>query len=250
MKLLLENWKQYIKESEKKEFSRSLYDFAGYDSSIGEPSIGYGQVNDPSFISRSKEIMSKTGDNWVIITLSNVNEAEEQVASSQFKSWLQEKNYPKGSKIIVVGAARIDKTDYVTPEWILHDVLGHVIGDEYFFKVYGARSSALAWLNPYTFSIMRGTPKDNKVKELQNIRKSVVSKLITILPQDVSPAEAEFDKLYDIFSAIAMGYITLDQALAVLDTEEEKALGTDIVNFANDWVSNFPVDTPIIKKSW
>lgn len=232
MKLLFENWKRFLKEG-------PLDDFAEYsDNPIPKaPSVGYGLGTEP-FIKRAKEIMSKTGDNWVIITVGDASGLQDKIDGYIFRSWLKKKNYPKGTKIIVAGSTSYEG-DYKDPEWILHDIIGHSVGDEYVASI-GERSIS-GWLNPYTLL---------NYKEAEQLRKSVVNSLLQLLPQDMFKAEELFDRVYDIFGAIVMGHITLDQALPLMNTEEEKELTKDIFNFVDNWVNSFPTDKPQILLSW
>ena len=241
MKLLFENWKRFLKEG-------PLDDFAEYSEyeTPKAPSIGYGLGNE-TFVKRAKEIMAPTGDNWVIITVGDVSGLESKIDGYLFQSWLKEKNYPKGTKIIVVGSVPYED-DYIEPEWILHDILGHSIGNKY-FAARGARSPD-GWLSPYTFARQSGSPILPEYKQTEDLRKNVVNSLLQLLPQDMFKAEVLFDRIYDIFGAIAMGQIKIDQALPQMETEEEKELTKDIFDFVDSWVNNFPRDKPTILTSW
>ena len=240
MKNLFENWKRFLKEG-------PLDDFAEYSENPipKAPSVGYGLGTEP-FVKRAKEIMSKTGDNWVIITVGDASGLQDKIDGYIFRSWLKKKNYPKGSKIIVAGSVPYEM-DFKDPEWILHDIIGHSVGDKYVAEK-GSRSTN-GWLNPYTFEKLRGQIIP-EYKETENLRKNVVTTLLQLLPKDTFKADVMFDRVYDIFGAIVMGYITLDQALPLMNTEEEKELTKDIFNFVDNWVSSFPTDKPQILLSW
>ena len=232
MKNLFENWKRFLKEG-------PLDDFAEYSEyeTPKAPSIGYGLGNE-TFVKRAKEIMAPTGDNWVIITVGDVSGLESKIDGYLFQSWLKKKNYPRGSKIIVAGSTPY-QNDYKDPEWILHDVIGHVVGDAY-VEARNFRSTS-GWLNPYAIP---------EYERMQRLRKNVVNSLLQLLPQDMFKAEVLFDRIYDIFGAIAMGQIKIDQALPQMETEEEKELTKDIFDFVDNWVNNFPRDKPTILRSW
>ena len=81
----------------------------------------------------AREIMSNTEDNWVIVTPDNVLDLDRYVNSSEFKNWLKEKDYPKGTVVIVVRSNQFSG-DGSTPAWqIVHDIFGHTI-EQYWFK--------------------------------------------------------------------------------------------------------------------
>lgn len=243
MKLLIENWKRYIKESEEE-----LWDIAEYNpdpskkyrSGYRNKSVGYGVTEDyPSFVSDVKSLMSKTGDRWVLITIDDVNYIDEDIKSPAFKTWLKSKKYPKNSKILVIGSSPLEG-DYKSPVWFLHDVLGHTIG-EFFINLdsRGKAQSAYEWLNVYNL-------------EEKPLRAKVVESLFSLLDPKVSPVPIYIkeDKVYDIFGSIAMEYLTLEQALSVVETPEEKELVNRMFTVTKNWINNIKPNTPTIIQLW
>jgi hypothetical protein len=91
------------------------------------------EYRDEKYDEAAREIMSNTEDNWVIVTPDNVLDLNRYVNSSEFKSWLKEKDYPKGTVVIVVRSNQFSG-DGSTPAWqIVHDIFGHTI-EQYWFK--------------------------------------------------------------------------------------------------------------------
>jgi len=93
----------------------------------GDPlySVGYTDAdkNRPEFIKR----FSKTPDNWDIIPVENVRDLDRLVEDEDFKSVIISRNYPPGTKILVVGT-RPFAGDHTDTKWaIQHDIIGHTI---------------------------------------------------------------------------------------------------------------------------
>ena len=243
MKLLLENWKRYIKESEEELWDIGEYNpdpSKRYRSGYENRSVGYGVTEDyPSFVSDVKSLMSKTGDRWVLITIDDVNYIDKDIKSREFKTWLKSKKYPKDSKIVIIGSSPL-QGDYKHPKWFLHDVLGHTIG-EFFINLdsRGKAGSANEWLNEYNL-------------EEKPLKMKVVESLFPLLDPKVSPVplgEKE-DKVYDIFGSFALEYLTLDEALSAVKTPEEKQLVNRMFTVTKNWINNIKPNVPTIIFPW
>jgi hypothetical protein len=221
MKLLLENWRRYLKEG-------PLDDFAEYspEPEPYSPSVGYGLKNkQPTFVRDITGIMRKTKDSWVIITVGNLNGIEREIESSYFRNWLREKNYPANSKIVVVGSHAY-AGDLTHPTWIVHDILGHSSGKKYLDSL-GYSKGAGHWITEKRF------------------RKTMILKIHSLLRSrgvQVSNASDDFDKLYDIFACIILEEITREEMLALTSSPEEEEFVNGMVDFCQSWVDSIPSD--------
>jgi len=291
MKLLMENWRKFINEAPIVPDKEGNIGLAGYGkpgSPSGKRSVAYPGSNNPAahknvekppgfrrlpkppFVGKTfnftqhfnpnfktdlERMMKDTEDNWVIITLRNVENAEEQIKTQEFRDWLESKGYPEDSKVIVVGTAPIEG-DYSSPEWILHDILGHAAGRQ-FLVPKGDLKGTGYWLD-----------------KNQPVNLVVIEKIHDFLKEegaDIVNAEQVFDKVYDVFASIILKHISLEQALELFDesnyseeqrekdgddhlelNEKRKELVKEIFKFCDEWVKDIPSNSsvPVLLKLW
>jgi len=231
MKTLLESWQKYIlKEAEEEE----LYDFGAYKDPEGtyRPTIGYKATRKPEYVKWAKEIFSKTKERWIIIPLwDSWRPAEEIIKSSNFKKWLKSKNYPKNSKILVVGSTDTSFGGLVeTPDWVIHDVIGHTILEKFYSAGPGRK---------YT-------------KEQMSNGIPLIERIHNVLPKNVFPVQASNanDMINDVFTSIVLEYLKIEDAIKFAKTPEEKKFIQDIFDFSTKWVNSIPYDKPVVVHSW
>ncbi len=84
MKLLLENWRRYVKENLLNEvpladFGYDDYDYPQYDNDPNDPrrgsSVGYEKSTDPAYKEKAIKFFDKTKDLWYIVFLKTTFEA-------------------------------------------------------------------------------------------------------------------------------------------------------------------------------
>ncbi len=222
MKLLFENWKKYLNEGP--------LDFGEYSSSDSgparNPSIAHKlSAKRPTFVEDIKQIMSKTKDNWVIVTVDDVSNIEQLVEAPQFKEWLKSRKYPTDSKVLVVGS-KPDPDDDESPDWILHDIIGHSSGRIYLDKA-GYPNGAGHWVQEKKY------------------RKNLILKVHNYLSKkgaSVSKANQPFDMVYDIFASLIIGDISENEIMQLAETPEEQSLAKEIIEFSENWVNSVPSD--------
>ena len=227
-----------IAANERREIPRSLwsYEIGPYESGPGvsefitenmSPSIGYHGAEDPHFIRGIKEIFSNTPDNWIVIVVDDVSNIRENVEKSYFKEWLASKDYPKDSKILVIGSSQFDG-DYDSADWIAHDIIGHTVGRN-FMTEEGLSQGAGQWISE--------DGKDFRKNLIENIMKYLRSSA------PVSRAEDLFDMLYDILASIVLGHLDKETALDIAEGEEEEALVNSMFRSCQEWVDSIPSDS-------
>jgi hypothetical protein len=224
---------------EKKEIPRSLwsYEIGPYDARPGSPgvitenmspSIGYHGANNPEFVEEIKRIFSKTPDNWVVIVVDDVLNLYEDIEMPYFKKWLSSRDYPKDSKILVVGSSEFPG-DYRSAGWTAHDIIGHTTGKVFLSKE-GYSGGGGQWIAE------RG----------KEFRANLVSNLMAYLIRNdasVSGAEDSFDKIYDILASIVLGDLDKETALDIAEGEEEEALVNSMFQACEEWVKSIPSDS-------
>jgi hypothetical protein len=84
------------------------------------PSVGHS----PEYKDFAKEVFSKTKDDWVIVTLPDVNSYSSFKESPVYQEITSK--YP-GSKIMVVGSSPLDGDDTSQDMVVSHDIVGHSI---------------------------------------------------------------------------------------------------------------------------
>ena len=230
MKILLENWQKYIlKEAEEEE----LYDFGAYKDPEGtyRPTIGYKATRKPEYVKLAKEIFSKTKERWIIIPLwDSWRPAEEIIKSSNFKKWLKSKNYPKNSKILVVGSIDPSGNLFETPDWVIHDVIGHTILEKFYSSNLGRKYTNKQMLNMIP----------------------LIERIHNVLPKNMFPVQSynANDMINDVFTSIILEYLKFEDAISFAETPEEKKFIQDIFDFSTKWANSIPYDKPVVVHSW
>jgi hypothetical protein len=250
MKLLLENWRKFINETPLAGMADAPPDKEFDDSEyfVPSPSVGHQQIKTPFFVDDVKKIMSKTKDNWVIITLDNIRNAGRRIASKAFKDWLASKGFPADSKVVVVGSSPYPGDDEA-PSWFLHDILGHAAGSD-FLRHEGYPGGAGEW-------IRLNEPVVNWIHLVLKVKNAPASK-----------TDQQFDKIYDIFASIILGDISFKEASSVLELSDkqrkeaseealeinrkQKELIKKMFDFSDQWVKNIPSDIsrPVLLDLW
>jgi hypothetical protein len=234
MKLIFENWKRYLKEArERPQLTRTLHSVGNYpapeDMKLGRvlPSIGHSEIENPKFVEDMKTIFKGTEGNWVVIFMKNTYYFYKQLSTEHFKDWLASQNYPEDSKILVVTSSPL-QDDYTTPEWIVHDIIGHAVGKK-FLRTTQETSFDQDWLRkPYRLELVK------KLLELLNQNKQ---------QYPISNAEVTFDAIYDIFASIALNHLTEEDALSVAkESPEQQKLIKQMFKFCKAWVDSIPSD--------
>jgi hypothetical protein len=184
------------------------------DDDIEDPpiySVGYSNAseNRPEAI----RLFEKIPDNWDIIPVENVDNLAAFVRSLKFKQAIEDRNYPPGTKILVIGS-QPSEGDFTEAEWVVrHDIVGHAI---------------------YQHSISLGVASEDKLKNIKNDiiqntddeeSKDIAAGLVSWkMPRDQNvrpdyavwlslPAELQLSETYqdilpDIYAAIFFGELT------------------------------------------
>jgi len=142
-------------------------------------------------------IMEDAPGDWVFIVPDNVKNIEEKVKSEAFKVWLQNKGYGEGHHIFVVGRQPMEG-DFGDPQWIVHDLVGHSVGNKFveLQKAYGIKVNR--WINrPDVIQMIDG--------------------IWSLLPDNLKNTDAPFDRTFDISAGIIFGKISREDSLAVVD---------------------------------
>jgi hypothetical protein len=134
----------------------------------------------------------------VFIIPDNIYNIERYVMSASFEKWLKKKLYGKGHYIFVVGTSPV-KGDFSDPKWVVHDLVGHSVG------------------NKFTKALER-----TGVKYTDWIRRQGVGFAIAniwgLLSPELKNAEDAFDRVFDISTGIMFGDITLEMALGAISS--------------------------------
>ena len=149
MKLLMENWRQYVKKDLLSEvpladFGYDDYDYPEYETSSpnprGKSSVGYEKSKDPTYKDQAIKFFDQTEDLWYVVFLKttlqrvlfpgrNYKKIEEN--SDLFKRVKQmqiDNNWDPKGKYIVVSFSSYNSGDESSPGWqIAHDIIGHTI---------------------------------------------------------------------------------------------------------------------------
>jgi hypothetical protein len=225
MKTLLENWKRFVKEArDAPVIPRTLHSYergpSVQDRIKKAPSVSYKQVQQPEFVESVKTLFNKTEDKWVIIVLDDAHAIQEEVNKEYFKEWLDSKKdvYPSNAKILIVGSYPY-ADDSTSPEWIVHDILGHTVGK--------------LFLNE----------KNKFYSRVENGMIVTVHNYLANNKRPVSKADMVFDMLYDIFASIILKDLTREdiQKMPNLSKQQIKILN-EIFTFADNWVASIPAD--------
>lgn len=160
--------------------------------------------------------MKKSPGDWVFVIPDNVYKIKEKIRSASFERWLKNKMYGAGHYIFVVGAAPF-KGDHKDPNWIVHDLVGHSVGNKF--------------MRYNTWSAERDF-------------KSAIDKIWSLLPHELQNAEEIFDKVFDISAGIIFGAVTLEGALEDIksvrtdDMESLKKVITLMFDSAQSWLDD------------
>ena len=180
----------------------------------GRRGIGWGLS--PKEVDTAKWIMRKSPGDWVFVIPDNVYKIKEKIRSASFERWLKNKMHGAGHYIFVVGAAPF-KGDHKAPNWIVHDLVGHSVGNK--FMRYNTSSAELDF-------------------------KSAIGKIWNNLPHELQNAEEPFDRVFDISAGIIFGVVTLEGALEDIksietdDMESLKKVITLMFYYAQSWLDD------------
>jgi hypothetical protein len=188
--------------------AQELSDFRTYDEGgASEPSpetaIGYEAAGIRGEIDLAKRLMEKTKDKWIIIAPNVARRAREIVKTDEFRTWLEEKDYPADAKILLVGTKKFLSDDFISGDWILHDIIGHSI-DKVFSAKYGSTARRIE-------------------EELSGygIIEDMLVALHNSIPDGIRLSKYRTDMMPDIFAAIFFGHINrsvIDSVKAKLET--------------------------------
>jgi hypothetical protein len=168
-----------------------------------EPSIGHPRTRSRrpryrrgGYDAIARELMRDTRDDWVIITLTDFRRVKQFVETDEFKVWLREKDYPPGTRVLVVAGTPV-KGDFRTPAWqIAHDTFGHAIEYEWFRFVRDHRVSDKA-IETVTRALHGALPKGMQLSRPR--------------------AQGTLDIVPDILGAIILGKFDQETAMQVVD---------------------------------
>ena len=157
--------------------------------------VGWGMTEEE--IGVAKWIMEESPGNWVFIVPDNIKEIEEKVKSEAFREWLESKGYPEGYRILIVGSSPMGG-DYSSPEWVVHDLVGHSVGNK-FTELQKA----------YDIKPNRWIARSDSLE--------MIDRIWGLLPDNLKNVnESGFDRVMDIAAGIVFGKITKEQAMEVL----------------------------------
>lgn len=159
--------------------------------------VGWGMTEDE--IGIAKWLMEESPGNWVFIIPDNIKGIEDKVRSEGFRVWLESKGYPEGYRILIVGSSPMGG-DYSSPEWVVHDLVGHTIGNKFteLQKAYDIKPNK--WIS--------------RPDSLE-----LIDRIWGLLPDNLKNVnESGFDRVNDIAAGIAFGKITREQAFQVLES--------------------------------
>lgn len=189
--------------------SQTLDDFVSYRTEGGsldsayDPSnypyrsVGYNTTQVKEEVDLAKQIMEKTKDSWVFISFDNISDIEGKILSPDFEAWLREKGYPPETKILVVGTSPYND-DFTSPNWILHDIVGH--------------SSSILFVNSLKFSGGVGV-----LAKMPGIKETFQA-LWSILPSGMKNASEPFDQICDIMACIIFEDLSLEGAIRAISS--------------------------------
>jgi hypothetical protein len=158
--------------------------------------VGWGLP--PEGVDVTKWVMEKSPGDWVFVIPDNVYNIERYVMSASFEKWLKKKLYGKGHYIFVVGASPY-RGDFSDPKWVVHDLVGHSVG------------------NKFTKALVRTGVRYNDWINRQDVG-FAIDKIWGLLPPELQNAEEVFDRVFDISTGIMFGIITLEVALGAISS--------------------------------
>jgi len=164
----------------------------------------------------AKELMRDTEDDWAIVTLSSiVPDTRALVDSPAFRSWIADRNYSPGTRVLVSASTPVDR-DFRSPAWqIIHDIFGHT----------------LEWFWSTRFS--------DYVSSLSN---ELQGALHDALPSEFRISKNRRDVIPDIFGAILTRRFSISEAQSAVErisTETNKMRHHDAVRSMFDAVDTW-----------
>lgn len=156
--------------------------------------VGWGLP--PEGVDKAKWIMEKSPGDWVFVIPDNVYEIEKKIWSASFEKWLKKKVYGKGHYIFVVGAAPF-RGDFDNPQWVVHDLVGHSVGNKFTKLLIASGMRYNDWIGRLDVMF-------------------AIDKVWDLLPPELQNAEETFDRVFDISAGIIFGAITLEGALEAI----------------------------------
>lgn len=147
MKLLLERWRKYVKESLLNEVPLADFGYDDYDYPETDlwgdverrgPSVGYIKSKDPAYKDQAIKFFDQTKDLWYVVFLKTtfespynfekIEEGDEDGLYKRIKQMQIDNNWDPKGKYIVVSFPPFKDDDESTPAWqIAHDIIGHTI---------------------------------------------------------------------------------------------------------------------------
>lgn len=197
----------------------------GYEEAQGIKTVeGIGWGMSDGDVEIAKSIMADSPESWVFVIPDNVRLIEEKIKSKGFKDWLEKKGYNSGYYIFVVGSQPVSGDDD-SPSWIVHDLVGHSVGERFKKTQRGLGVDNFAWID-----------------RLDVV--AAVAAIHDILPKNFKNATDTFDSIFDIAAGVVLKKITPEQCLTILDGIETDNLKELKRNFeflfstANNWFKN------------
>ena len=179
MKLLLENWRRYVKENLLNEvpladFGYDDYEYPATDDRKRGPSVGYEKSKSPGYKEEAIKFFDKTKDLWYIVFLKTtlwgttgfekIEPGDPDGLFERIQQMQIDNNWDPRGKYIVVSFPRL-YDDMSLPKWqIVHDIIGHTI-EEYHRKQYGSWQE-VAYNPQYKRSLIavhNALPKEMKI---------------------------------------------------------------------------------------
>ncbi len=232
MKLLFENWRRYVKEARDRPIPfQTLHSYergpSVQDRYRKIAGVSYQQIEQPEFVESVKTLFDKTEDNWVIVVLDDTHKIKDVVNENYFKKWLASKNYPKDSKILVVGSAPYGG-DFTSSEWIVHDIIGHTVGRLFLNEKSKFYEGAQGWL----------TNTQGADRMLMIVHNYLVKN-----NRPVTKANILFDMIYDVFASIILKDLTREDIERMPNlNDEQKIILNEIFDFCERWIASIPSD--------
>ena len=191
------------------------------DDDIEDPpiySVGYSAAseNRPEAI----KLFEKVPDNWDIIPVENVDNLAAFVRSKEFVQEIARRNYPKGTKILVIGSQPTE-ADFTESEWVVrHDIIGHAI---YKHSISSGVRSSEDKLKNIRNDILKNTADEESKAKAENLVSWNWTKDTTArpdhfvwsgLPKELQLGESYNDILPDIYAAIFFGELSIKHSTA------------------------------------
>jgi len=181
-------------------------------------SVGYSNAseNRPEAI----KLFEKIPDNWDIIPVENVDNLAAFVRSKEFTQEIASRNYPKGTKILVIGSQPAED-DFTESEWVIrHDIIGHTI---YKHSISSGVRASEDKLKDITNDILKNTSDEASKTKAANLISWIWPEdpatrpdhaVWRSLPEELQLGESYQDILPDIYAAIFFGELSIKHATA------------------------------------